>query len=319
MAAGYQRLYLFGAKALFRLSAFAVSIAVLQLLFFPTANWVIAFEVLAMLTAVLLLRVSRVEVWHEKWLNDRHLAEWVRSATFTAFLGEQHSRNANATELPFYDGPDQWFVDAFQDLVARVKSEMSAIEFKALKQYLVEEWIARQATWHAENARRKRKAAHLYHWAGVAFFCVTLLMATLHMFGVGHRDHATHSSPTVQADHEAVDPHSDGHNHRSEAQASHADAHNRFGDASLWISFFAVVLPAWGASIHAVASLLEYARIAERSKRMADILDKIADRARRTTTLETLTAEVCMAEEIMAAENHEWVVSLRFRGLVLPS
>ncbi len=285
MAAAYQRLYLFGAKALFRLSALAVSIAVLQLLFFPAANWLIAFEVLAMLAAVTLLRVSRVEAWHEKWLNDRHLAEWVRSAAFTAFLGQQHAGKCKATNLPFYESPDQWFVDAFRDMVARVRADMPTVDLKALKQHLVVQWIAGQATWHAGNAVRKQNSAHSYHRTGVACFCMTLVMATLHMFGVGHGD----------------------------------GEHNRLGDVSLWISFFAVILPAWGASIHAIASLLEYDRIAVRSKRMADVLGRIAERAGRADTLDALAAEICMAEEIMAAENHEWVVSLKFRDLVLPA
>jgi hypothetical protein len=319
MAAAYQRLYLFGAKALFRLSAFAVSIAVLQLLFFPLANWLIAFEVLAMLAAVLLLRVSRVEVWHEKWLNDRHLAEWLRTVTFTALLGDHHRGSSTATKFPFYEGPDQWFVDAFQGLVARVKSETPAIEFKALKHHLVEEWIAGQAAWHARNAHRKHKSAHLYHWAGVACFCVTLVMATLHMFGFGHDDHDDHDATIAQHDHEDVDPHADGHEDDSETRADPVTEYNRLGDLSLWISFLAVALPAWGASIHAIASLLEHARIAERSKRMAEVLERIAERARRTTTIETLAKEICIAEELMAAENHEWVVSLKFRELVLPA
>jgi hypothetical protein len=50
-----------------------------------------------------------------------------------------------------------------------------------------------------------------------------------------------------------------------------------------------------------------------------EVLERIAERARRATTIETLAKEICIAEELMAAENHEWVVSLKFRELVLPA
>ncbi|MBI2477863.1 MAG: hypothetical protein HYV60_04225 [Planctomycetia bacterium] len=319
LAIAYQRLYLFGAKALFRLSAFAVSIAVLQILFFPTANWIIGMEVLAMLTAVLLLRVSRVEAWHEKWLNDRHMAEWLRSAVFTSLLGDQQGRRAKTTELPFYEGPDQWFVDTFGKLVAHTRSKTPAIEFNTLKQYLIEQWIAGQAEWHARNAVKKKHSAHLYHRLGIICFCATLVMATLHMFGVGHATQDGSHRIVAQADHHLGSSHASPDDALQAHQDNDQIGGNRFADMSSWISFFAVILPAWGASIHAIASLLEYDRIAARSERMARVLERCAERARRATNSQALVKEIDAAEEIMAAENHEWVASLKFRELVLPS
>lgn len=196
---------------------------------------------------------------------------------------------------------------------------MPAIQLQALKQYLVEEWIAGQAAWHGRNAVKKSRIAHTYHRLGVACFCVTLVMATLHMLGVGHSEHATHDNQVAETVLEAMGPHTDGHETGTEHQASDDVEHHRLSDISLWISFLAVILPAWGASMHAIASLLEYDRIAARSKRMAKVLERIAARARHATTVEALAAEIGLAEEMMAAENHEWVVSLKFRELVLPA
>lgn len=312
LAVAYQRLYMFGAKALFRLSAFAVTIAVLQLLFFPGALWIIVFEVFAMLAAVLLLRVSQIEAWQEKWLNDRHMAEWLRTASYTAMLGVHHKTETTPIKLSFYDGPEQWFVETFRDLVADVKEAIPPIEFAALQKYLVDQWITQQAAWHRQNAERKKRIAHFYHRLGIGCFCLTFVMASLHLFSVGHRDHGTHQV------HQQKSVDSNEHAHDDSATGD-AQRDNRLGDMSVWISFFAVILPAWGASIHAIASLLDYDRVAEHSERMAQNLERLAERCRRPYSREALAAEIHHAEAIMAVEVHEWAVSLKFRELVLPS
>lgn len=314
-AVAYQRLYQFGAKSLFRLSAFSVSIAVLQVLFFPTHTWIIAFEVLAMLTAVLLHRVSVVEAWHEKWLNDRHLAEWLRSAMFTSFLGKQKGLDSEVSTLPFYNGPDQWFVESLQEPIDRVRSEMPGNTFTATKSLLVDEWIDVQAKWHKTNAERKHRLGHAYHVISTACFWATLVMATLHMFGVGHGDHASHQATANAASQDAKPLDGDVAGHPLTASAGNHHESNRLADVSLWISFFAIILPAWGAATHGIATLLEYDRLATRSQTMAEQLNKVVDIARRATNLADLTAAVEKAEAIMAAENQEWFASLMFRKL----
>ena len=85
------------------------------------------------------------------------------------------------------------------------------------------------------------------------------------------------------------------------------------------ITFLAIVLPAWGAAVHAIANLLEHDRMAARSKKMSDVLAAAAGRAEEAATLDELRLEVALAEQLMAAENQEWLVSLSFRGLTLPA
>jgi hypothetical protein len=85
------------------------------------------------------------------------------------------------------------------------------------------------------------------------------------------------------------------------------------------ITCLAIILPAWGAAVHAVNVLRDRERIAARSHRMSHVLRRIADRADRASSLDELRAQVARAEEVMATENLEWWVSLSFRELELPA
>ena len=78
-------------------------------------------------------------------------------------------------------------------------------------------------------------------------------------------------------------------------------------------------MPAWGAAVHAINTISENERIAERSRQMAQILTSIALRAEQATTIEELRVEIQRVEEVMLAESHDWWVTLSFRNLVLPT
>lgn len=328
MATLYQGLYVFAAKALFRLSAIAVTIVVFQLLFFPHALWLILFEIAAMLSAVLLLRISRREAWHEKWLNDRHLAEWLRSKMFTVIAGGPPCHRPNTVTLPFYQGPDNWHMDAFGPVLAEVQQRVpQGLPLNALKQFVIDDWINQQAEWHASNAQKKKESAHSRHRIAMALFYLTLLMALLHFLGVGHGEghdsaaevphHAAASSSGAITEHAKS---SNGHQHAAGDRFTSNFALRAWlwNSTGLWITLLAIVLPVWGAAVHAVNNLLEYERIAERSANMAQALALFASRAAEAKSPEALRNVVGEVEQLMATENHEWLVSLSFRSLNSP-
>lgn len=288
LAIRYQQLYIRAAVWLQRLSSIAVSIVVAQILFFPEQLWLILFEILAMLLAVVLLRISRREAWHEKWLRDRHLAERLRIALFTTLAKSVRNSQPRPDEtLAFYQSADDWIVETCERLSAAARDRNTvSIEFEPLKNFLVATWIGDQAKYHTRNAKRKGHAAHKAHRLGVTFFCVTMLMALLHLLGVGH---ATHGE------------------------------HHGIGLVGQLITALAIALPAWGATIHAVNTLFERERISTRSAQMAKVLKQLVHRAEQATTPEEFAAVISQAEELMLMENHEWWVSLSFRPPILPA
>jgi hypothetical protein len=276
----YHRKHARGVSGILYLAALAVTIAVGQVLFFPEYHWLIIFEVMAMLAILGLWISAGSSGWHEKWLHARYIAEQLRIATFTTLL-EPESRKEKSDPLPFYRGPQQWLTQTVRAIVSEAGRKVPVLPLGALKQFLVHAWLEDQQKFHARSAKRKEKSAHRRHQIGFALFGTTLLMAVLHFAGVGHS-----------------------------AEAERAPYLN----IGIWITFLALVLPAWAGAVHAVTSQLELERIAERSHRMSVALEWLAHRATRAATLAELAEIVNETAELMMVENHEWWVLLSFQG-----
>ncbi|QDT89934.1 hypothetical protein [Gimesia algae] len=294
LAIRYQSLYVTGAVGLYSLSAFAVTIAVVQVMYFPHQLWLILFEILAMLLAVLLLRISRKHAWHEKWLHDRHLAERIRISCFTSLLPSVKSSNAESTEydrtnpLSFYSGPPNWVELAHQKILKQIHSiSESDIEFPVLKQFLIHHWLQNQIDWHLKNARKKKRVLHWVHRSGLILFLTTMVMAVIHMSGIGH--HVEGTPPSA------------------------------WGLIAPLSTTLAIILPAWGAATHAINLLRERERVASRSEEMANALARIALQMEKVADFKELFTCVELAESVMSTENLEWCISLQFRGLELPA
>jgi hypothetical protein len=293
LAVFYQKLHRHSGIFLYCLAAFAVTTAVVQHLFFLQFPWLILLEVLAMIMALVLLRVTRAEGWHQKWLFDRQLAEQYRTVTFTSLLGERPKarpdeepkafRTSVDAMLPFYRGPEGWILDVSSrvcEAVSQAVGKVTTVE--PLKSFLVTAWIEDQAKWHESQAVKNRRARSRAHGLGLTLFIATLLLGVIHaVSGLLHSG-----------------------NHGSSESI-----------ATLVIVAFTVALPAWGAAVHAITSLREYERIAMRSERLNEVLLSIADEARRATTMDDLWKAIAETQRLMAMENHEWLISLSFRPL----
>ena len=102
--------------------------------------------------------------------------------------------------------------------------------------------------------------------------------------------------------------------HLSGVCHAYADSGARILRPGLWITFLALVLPAWAGAVHAVTSQLELERIAERSHRMAMAVEWLGHRAMRATSLDELRETVDETANLMLMENHEWWILLSFQG-----
>ncbi len=281
LAVLYHRKHAWGVNGVLYLAALAVTIAVGQVLFFPERLWLIVFEILAMLAVLGLWISAGSSGWHEKWLHARYMAEQLRIATFRTLLIPSTRKGSRGDPLPFYRGPQQWLTQTVSTIAYQASREIPRLPLEALKTFLISAWLEDQRRFHTRSAKRKERSAHRRHQLGFTLFGATLLMAVLHLIGVGHA-----SEPMGM----------------------------RIFQPSLWITFLALVLPAWAGAVHAVTSQLELERIAERSHRMAMALEWLAHRATRATTLDELRETVDETADLMMIENHEWWVLLSFQG-----
>ncbi|MGQ0637129.1 MAG: hypothetical protein ACT4QC_21180 [Planctomycetaceae bacterium] len=342
LASRYQSIFVASALWIHGLAALAVTIAVCQYLLWHERLWLVWFEVAAMFVALFLQRVNHTQRWRDKWLNDRHLAEQVRLALFSIYIGPiGEAAKGHERVLPFYPGPWPWITAAIVSIAQPIRQAMtSRPPVAALRQWLVQVWLEDQARWHAGNAHRKEAQAHRLHFLGFCAFFTTLVMSCLHALGVGHVAHDTsHDKESGETEivaqphaadfplHNGGDGGSQPHESPSADHGSTNGARNHEGYVArharalipdwLWkpvglaIVILAMALPAWGAAAHAFNTLRDYERIATRSEMMHRILDVISRRAANANTFEALAAEVQDALELMRTENEEWMASFR--------
>ncbi len=288
LATLYQTHYRRAADTVYCCSVAAVAIVALQVLFFPHATWLIAFEIAAMCVAAALVMLSEGEQWKAKWQHDRHLAEWLRRLHFTLpFHRELERLRVQVIDPRPYPGAEEWFESAFHSTLTRLRRELTtAPSLATLKKLVADGWINDQASWHDRKVRQRRHAAHRFHRAGWGTFAATLLMAVLHILGVGHGD--------------AHDPKANS------------------GTLGQAITLLAIVLPAVGAAIHACVVLRDYDRLAARSEQLVPVLRGLADRARAAEDGEALARVVAAADHVMAEENDDWWITLGGQAPVMP-
>lgn len=283
LALRYQRRHVLVVNGILRLAAGAVTVALAQVLLFPSMLWLIGLEILAMLAVLALWLGSRRGAWHEKWLHDRFLAEQLRAAMFTVVIGAARQGEAPDARLAFYRGPKDWLTRTGAALAERARTAVSPLPLEPMRRLLVDGWLRDQERFHERNAERKAHQAHRRHQLGLALFGGTLLMATLHFFHVADLDIG--GRPWL--------------------------------NPSLWITFFALVFPVWAGVVHAITTQLELERVAERSWRMATTLAGLADRMERALTPEELAEGAREASALMLGETHEWWVLLSFQDVKL--
>ena len=280
LALRYQKQHVGASKAILFLSATAVTIGVFQTLFFEEFNWLVLFETLAMVSAVICLIVNRRLRWHEKWLHDRYLAELLRIAMFS--LATNHDPCLKLAEspnvMPFYIGPNNWLFSTVRRLVGRTREEIvDPVELEPVKNFVIEGWIKRQRDFHMNSAEIKENADLKSRRTVLVLFVITFALSILHLAGVGH----THEGPPIL---------SLGH----------------------WFTFLAIALPAWAAAIHGVGKQLQYDKIARRSLQMVEILDQYQYRMNNAVSIDELRRAIQQATHVIGMENFEWWVLLSF-------
>ena len=283
LAIHYQQRYVRAANAIPYLAAFAVTVAAAQILFLPGLYRLAIVEVVSMLAVFGVWRLSRREQWHEKWLHDRFLAEQLRGAMFLTLFGHEGER-ALKDPLPFYSGPHQWLELVVRNLQHHAAAHAKPGPPKSLQAFLVAAWLGDQQSFHDRNRKKKTARAKKRHRLGGWLFGATLLMAFLHFVGIGHARHVD-VLPVL--------------------------------NVGTWIVFFALVLPAWAAAVHAITTQLELERIAARSSQMAQLLEALAHRAAHARSDKELRDVSLEAARLMATESREWWALLSFQELKL--
>lgn len=275
LANRYQYLYLGAVTRIYALALAAITVAVAQQVFWPERHAIVVLEVLALVAAWSLLRVNRREQWQEKYHNDRYLAEWLRRAQFTVLLPPA-GFVPTAGQLSLYHGPETWFVQALGRIITATGRDIHGAapaspgdSLQGLKSALIDGWIGLQAAWHTDKAHREDHHARWGRRLTFWLFVATLTMAVVHWLF----GHALHGTP------------------------------------GQIVTLLAIVLPACAAAMHSIERVRDHDRTAARSRQMAKLLDRLADRLRAAENMDELREAAREIDEALAEEVEEWWVA----------
>ncbi len=279
-AKGNQRLHELTGRMVYASSLLALSSVAVGTLFPEVAPFAFALEFLLLLFVLATVVFADRRRVHAQWMENRFLAERIRSAVFFAACGFQPS----ALRVPAHLGPmrssGKWMLAAFDEAwdglpLARQRDDDS----QKLAAFVREHWIEDQLRYHESKSRAAGVISRRLEAGGMLVFAVALLAPAAHLIlfrpGLG--------------------------------------LEVRWLEVLLTIA--AIILPALGAALEGIRSHGEYSRIAKRSENVADALREFDQRIRQVRDLRGLRDLMCEIEELMLVEAADWLALMRFAKL----
>ena len=261
-------------------SLLALSSVAVGTLFPEAAPFAFALEFLLLLLVLATVLIADRGRVHTQWVENRFLAERIRSAVFFAACGFQPSALRVPAHLGSLRSSGKWMLAAFDetwDGLSVRRQPGDACE--DLVRFVREHWIEDQLRYHESKARAAESVSRRLEVGGMLVFGVALLAPAAHLilFRPG------------------------------------------LGLEVKWLevllTFAAIVLPALGAALEGVRSHGEYSRIAKRSENMAEALQELDRRSHQVRDLQGLRDLMCEVEELMLVEAADWLALMRFTKL----
>ncbi len=258
----------------------------------------IGAELLTIATIITLTAYGQRRRWHERWIDYRTLAEWLRLSRFLALLGGARLDANLPQHLATYGNPSSTWMHWHERAVRRKAGlPRSAVSPKSVaigksylngvKSCLVTVLIDKQLEYHEDNAERLRKIDGRLHRAALFLFSATFAACSLHLL----------------------------------VAASGWSG----GALGRWLTFANAFLPALGGALAAIRSQGEMHRVAQRSLAMQEELDQlrqdvwsVPDREgeRHSQRLQALAERTA---NLMLNETLDWRIVFRDRPLALPA
>ncbi len=287
LAIRYAQMFRSGHVANYILSALAVLLALVGLLF-PAAK---VFLVIAELGAIGLLflntRAGTEGEWHRRWLQYRHLAESLRPLFYlkgTGLISTPFRSDFVRGSAHRETGADwtRWYAAAIWREMDSPTGSIEPAEIFSLASRFSEEQIVPQAQYHRVNAARMTKLDHRLHEVGSFLIGAVICVCCLYLVG-------------------------------------YVFFHDVAKSLTNAFIFLTAGLPAVGAAVFGLRGHGEHLLAASRSISSAAAFDTSAARLGRVSDAEDLAREFGHAASIMLADLNEWTITYRERSLEIPS
>jgi hypothetical protein len=295
----YADAYRSGYVLTYLLSAIAVFIALL-----PTAAGLegeaqtvcVALEFVVLLAILLLFVIGRARRWHERWMEYRLLAEFIRQLRILIPLGGGRPFPRTPTHLGLYGNLTETWMHWQMRAIARA---VAIPEAKITREYVLGclNYIDRivggrdkgQLKFQRDTERRSENLAHRLHLASTGLFGLTLVGIAVHLV-LGVSGVAQFDLHMPESLHEGLDR---------------------------WLVVGSAFLPALAAALAAISNHGEFARLAKRSAAMAESFKEFAAQIAALRSSAAQGATIRLAQvvplageitEVMVDEVADWRV-----------
>ena len=278
LAKWYQKLYLWTGTVAYSLSALAIAAVATGILNFSLSFYAFLLEFLLLVTIFSFVTFANHKKAHKKWVENRFLAERIRSARFFVACGVEML----PIEIPPYMGvahqPDDWMIRVFHEIWNRLPAlkGCKTLNPQQLNAYIRRHWVQDQIKYHKKKKTTTGGKSKILEWTGYVLFLIAMTVAITH--AISHfQVHELHRSLLNDV-----------------------------------LTFFAIVLPVTGAVIGGIRSHREYSRLEKRSNNMEVVLKDLKERYSQILRLEELESLLRETDELMLRETQDWLMLMRF-------
>jgi hypothetical protein len=245
---------------------------------------------------------GRFRRWHERWIDYRLLAEYMRQLFFLIPLGPGELSSPHVPKYMSAGDPKTtwmyWHYLALRREIGLVGGEYSHAYLDAVRSFLnSKDGIRGQIDYHENNAERMEKLDSRFGAVAGALFVIAFLAAVLA---------AILQIPSLKDTHSEL----------------------RCGCAAQWatavIAFIATAAPTLGAALAGIRSQAEFERVKKRSRAMLQTLKRICkeldarDQGGAKISLASLNLIVADAGQLMVDELLDWRIVFKDRPLPEP-
>ncbi len=324
LAGYYGNLYRSAFVTNYMLGALAVLFAFLHFAFknYDAFDWVFTvIELLALGSIALIYRYGRKGGWHERWVDYRLLAEYLRQMFFLTPLGPGELSSPHIPAHMAAGDPKTtwmyWHYRAVRRDFGMIRAKFTAAHLKSARLFITSErGIGGQVEYHENNSQRSEALDNRFvRWAKDLFY-LAVAAAALSLV-IPHSEKIAHWLNAI--------PHSEKIAHWLWLRLpAWLNPSRLAGGVIALIAGVATVSPAVGAALAGIRSQGEFERVKKRSKAMHHWLAQISKRLAPTPDTEAsmssaaLSAIVAEAGQLMVDELLDWRIVFKDRPLPEP-
>jgi hypothetical protein len=317
LAEYYGNLYRSAFTFNYLMGAFAVFFAFLhyalekfdKLPFAITSLFFIAVELGLLITIAKIYSVGRKRRWHEKWIDYRLLAEYLRQLFFLIPLGPGELSSPHLPKYMSAGDPKStwmyWHYLALRREIGLVGGEYTPSYLDSVRSFLDSSaGIRGQMDYHEKNEERLEKLDARFHSVESAFFKAAIASAALALVS---------ALVAIAAQHVTLPFHLD-----------YAARVLDWDPLTILIGLLATVFPAFGAALAGIRSQAEFERVKKRSRAMLQTLRHICRELHAThqnstkSSYAALNLIVAEAGQLMVDELLDWRIVFKDRPLPEP-